>query len=207
MKSIPPLNITFNATQPNWPSHAISRVETSATQRKASMAIKNCSNGKLADSCTTALALSLSLALILACLSERKAGQLTSPISRYQIVPTHLKTPSYFGLMIPLRAMHSRQLSLTLPMFRETTLRGYLTRPSLIDLSYRRQYAGPTFSLSKSPGTWKCTTSRSQSMECHTPAYDFQLDSGLADEASLKGRYLPAWLGRKKQRGNLLEAG
>jgi hypothetical protein len=138
MESIPPLNITFNATQPNWPSHAISRVETSATQRKASMAIKNCSNGKLADSCTTALALSLSLALILACLSERKAGQLTSAISRYQIVPTYLRTPSYFGLTIPLRAMRSRQLSLTLLIFRETTLRGFLTRPSLIDLSYRR---------------------------------------------------------------------
>jgi hypothetical protein len=108
-------NITFNATQ-----NHISRVEISATQTRTSTGANNRWAGKLADSCTTALALSLSLALILACLSERKAGQLTCTISRYQIVPTYLKTPSYFGLMIPLRAMHSRQLSLTLPMFRET---------------------------------------------------------------------------------------
>jgi hypothetical protein len=168
MESIPPLNITFNATQPNWPSHAISRVETSATQRQASMAIKNCSNGKLADSCTTALALSLSLALILACLSERKAGQLTSAISRYQIVPTYLRTPSYFGLMIPLRAMRSRQLSLTLLIFRETTLRGFLTRPSLIDLSYRRQYAGPIISLPRCPGTWNPARNQWSAILLHT---------------------------------------
>lgn len=128
------LNITCSATQ-----HPISRVEISATQTKTSMGANNRRAGKLADSCTTALALSLSLALILACLSERKAGQLTSAISRYQIVPTYLRTPSYFGLMISLIAMRIVDISFLHFRFSErlpyeATLRDRVK----VDLLYRR---------------------------------------------------------------------
>ena len=112
--------------------------------------------------------------------------------------------PSYFGLMIPLRAMHSRQLSLTLPVFTrlpyEETLRDSPDKNES-ELIY---YTAETVRRSISPGTWKCTVSRSQSVECHTPVYGFWLDAGLA---GWKAHTSPLGWGGKGNEAIFFEAG
>jgi hypothetical protein len=149
------------------------------------------STGKRADSGTTVL--------VLACAPLhlfRETADLCNT-NTSQIGPKYLRTPNHFDRMIPLRAIHLVDTySFVLLNFQRDCLPHTLPYETESTLIYCSAERGPSFSLLRSPGTWKFTAFRSQSIEYRTSACDVWLTGIGYGAASTERAIPPRWGGK-----------